>query len=256
MVRVPFDPAADYYGLLGVAAGAPPEQIQAAYRRLAKAYHPDLNAGSSAAAARMARLNVAKSVLLDPTSRALYDQLRVIDRQPGPPRSAAAQASARVAATTVVQAQTAPIGRVRHRVTPRGRDGSSRRRLDRGTGFVLLIGMPLVAALVLYLFDAVHLSFQPLPSPPTDLVLAQMPSSQQATSHSVADAAFMMVHAQPPSRDLALRVNNFVLARADSSPESANLQADARRLVRSASAGDTEAWNAVVSDLCYLAGRC
>src|ERR671933_1814194 len=76
MPRVPFDPATDYYSLLGVAANASAEEIQAAYRRLAKAYHPDLNAGSSVAAARMARLNVAKSVLLDPATRAAYDQLR------------------------------------------------------------------------------------------------------------------------------------------------------------------------------------
>src|SRR5918911_1333467 len=76
MPRVTFDPATDYYSLLGVAANASAEEIQAAYRRLAKAYHPDLNAGSSVAAARMARLNVAKSVLLDPSTRAAYDQLR------------------------------------------------------------------------------------------------------------------------------------------------------------------------------------
>src|SRR5262252_10324597 len=76
MPRVPFDPAIDYYRLLGVDVDAPPEEIQAAYRRLAKAYHPDLNAGSTLAAERMARLNVAKSVLLDRESRAIYDQLR------------------------------------------------------------------------------------------------------------------------------------------------------------------------------------
>src|ERR687885_1718674 len=88
MPRVPFDPATDYYGLLGVTPSASPEQIQAAYRRLAKAYHPDLNAGSSVAAARMARLNVAKSVLLDPFTRAQYDQRRAARRahaQPGWP---------------------------------------------------------------------------------------------------------------------------------------------------------------------------
>ena len=76
MPRVPFDPSIDYYHLLGVGVGASPEEIQAAYRRLAKAFHPDLNSGATGAAERMARLNVAKSVLLDRETRAIYDQLR------------------------------------------------------------------------------------------------------------------------------------------------------------------------------------
>src|SRR5690349_7782138 len=76
MPRVPFDPATDYCQMLGVGPSASAEEIQAAYRKLVKANHPDLNADSKGAATRMAQLNVAKSVLLDRDTRATYDQLR------------------------------------------------------------------------------------------------------------------------------------------------------------------------------------
>jgi hypothetical protein len=66
----------------------------------------------------------------------------------------------------------------------------------------------------------------------------------------------MMIHAQPPSRELAMRAYNFTMARADSTPESELLRDDARRLVRSARAGDTAGWEAAVADVCQLAGRC
>lgn len=280
MVRVSFDPATDYYGLLGVPTGASAEQIQTAYRRLAKAYHPDLNAGSSLAATRMARVNVAKSVLLDPSSRALYDQLRVTHRAArvtsasgrtssapaaaSVPASAARRGPTRPTTTTTTTTSwhaapevspTPPGAHVRHRVSPRGTSHGGRGGIDRGTGLVLLIGLPLIAALSLYLLDAVHVSVQPLRAAPSDVVLAQMPPPR-STAHSAADAVFLMVHAQPPSRDLAAKVNNFILARADSTPESVLLQQDGRRLLRSASTGDTAAWDAVVADLCYLAGHC
>src|SRR5690349_16088501 len=110
MPRVPFDPSTDYYRLLGVEPAATPEEIQAAYRKLAKAYHPDLNAGAAHAAEQMARLNVAKSVLLDPETRAIYDQMR------GPRRLYAEPlrpARSRVASATVAP-PAEPAGTVRY----------------------------------------------------------------------------------------------------------------------------------------------
>src|ERR1700749_2569580 len=39
----------DYYDLLGVARKAPVKDIRAAYRKLARKYHPDLNPGANSA---------------------------------------------------------------------------------------------------------------------------------------------------------------------------------------------------------------
>jgi DnaJ-like protein len=254
MARVPFDPSTDYYQLLGVGPAASPEEIQAAYRRLAKEYHPDLNAGSAVAAARMARVNAAKSVLLDRNTRAIYDQVRRI----GPTRvEAVAAAAARPAGTVTMRyAPFQTAQRPRYRVVPAASGHSEpRASFDRGTGILLLIAVPLIAALVLYVFQAIQLSIQPLKLPSSDVTLAPG-TSNHPTARGAADAVFQMVHAQPPSRELALRANNFILARADSTPESELLRADGRRLIRSASEGDNEAWDAVVGDICELAGRC
>ena len=126
---------------------------------------------------------------------------------------------------------------------------------DRGTGILLLIAVPLIALLSLYVFQAVQLSIEPLKPLPPDATIAPG-QSPHITSRGAADGVFMMLHAQPPSRDLALRANNFILARSDSTPESEELRADGRRLLRSASAGDAEGWEDTVGHICQLAGRC
>src|SRR5918912_818709 len=129
MARVPFDPATDYYKLLGVPPGASAEDIQAAYRRLAKACHPDLNAGSAVAAARMARVNAAKSILLDRETRASYDQVRAIRR----PRARIVAAAATVAPSSVRYAPPQPGARPRYRVASNGAAASrAALGIDRG----------------------------------------------------------------------------------------------------------------------------
>ncbi|RME81086.1 MAG: J domain-containing protein [Caldilineae bacterium] len=63
----------DYYRILQVDPGAEPEVIQAAYRRLARKYHPDTGQGD---ARRMQELNEAYAVLSDPARRRAYDRRR------------------------------------------------------------------------------------------------------------------------------------------------------------------------------------
>jgi curved DNA-binding protein CbpA len=261
MPRVPFDPTTDYYRLLGVAIDASAEEIQAAYRRLAKAFHPDLNSGSSEAAERMARLNVAKSVLLDRETRAIYDQLRGPRRLYAQPLTATINPAAPRAPETPerITVRYAPYqstARARYRVVSNANTrAKGRAGFDRGTGILLLIAVPLIAALSMYVFQAVQVSIEPLRAPSSDAFLTPG-QSNRPTTRGAADAVYQMLHAQPPSRELAIRANNFILARSDSTPESEELRADGRRLVRSMAQGDTATWQDTVTHICQLAGRC
>ena len=64
----------DYYKVLGVERAASAEQIKAAYRRLARKYHPDVSKELNAEA-RFKEMQEAYEVLKDPEKRAAYDQL-------------------------------------------------------------------------------------------------------------------------------------------------------------------------------------
>jgi curved DNA-binding protein CbpA len=68
-------PEADPYKILQVDPEADPEVIQAAYRRLAQKYHPDLAPGAEAAA-RMIAINAAWETLREPGRRAAHDRAR------------------------------------------------------------------------------------------------------------------------------------------------------------------------------------
>ncbi len=62
----------DYYKILGVPKTADEKAIKAAYRRLARKYHPDVNKGASE---RFKEINEAHTVLSDPEKRKRYDTL-------------------------------------------------------------------------------------------------------------------------------------------------------------------------------------
>jgi len=65
----------DYYEVLQVHPMAEAEVVQAAYRRLAMKYHPDVSPGAQSQQ-RMAQLNQAYEVLRDPQKRRAYDRQR------------------------------------------------------------------------------------------------------------------------------------------------------------------------------------
>lgn len=66
--------AKDFYEVLGVPRTASQKDIGAAFRKLARKYHPDLNSGDKQAEARFKELSEAHEVLSDPKKRALYDE--------------------------------------------------------------------------------------------------------------------------------------------------------------------------------------
>jgi len=62
------------YAVLGVAKDASADDIQKAYRKLAKELHPDLNPGNTKSADRFKEISGAYALLRDPKTRARFDR--------------------------------------------------------------------------------------------------------------------------------------------------------------------------------------
>jgi molecular chaperone DnaJ len=69
----------DYYEVLGVARRASPEELKAAYRKLALRYHPDKNPGDRAAEDRFKEISQAYAILSDERRRARYDRFGAVE---------------------------------------------------------------------------------------------------------------------------------------------------------------------------------
>ncbi|MEZ6142388.1 MAG: DnaJ domain-containing protein [Zavarzinella sp.] len=64
----------DYYEVLELSRDATKDDIEKAYRKLARKYHPDRNVGNPEAEAMFKEVGEACEVLLDEHKRAIYDQ--------------------------------------------------------------------------------------------------------------------------------------------------------------------------------------
>src|ERR1019366_6063388 len=64
----------DYYKLLGVGKNVSEAEIKKAYRKLARQYHPDRNAGDKKAEERFKEISQAHDVLSDADKRKAYDR--------------------------------------------------------------------------------------------------------------------------------------------------------------------------------------
>ena len=65
--------AKNYYEVLGVDKKASQDDIKAAYRKLARQYHPDLHPNDEECAKKFKEINEANEVLSDPQKRQQYD---------------------------------------------------------------------------------------------------------------------------------------------------------------------------------------
>lgn len=89
----------DFYKLFGISPDAKPEEIKAAYRKMAKIYHPDTNKGNKVSEDKFKELNEAYEVLADEKKRKHYDIANGFFAKTAPNSSNQAKAQAKQAYT-------------------------------------------------------------------------------------------------------------------------------------------------------------
>jgi len=69
----------DYYKTLGLKKSASKEEIKRAFRKLARKYHPDVNANEAKSGEKFKEINEAYSLLSDDKKREMYDKFGVVE---------------------------------------------------------------------------------------------------------------------------------------------------------------------------------
>jgi molecular chaperone DnaJ len=141
----PGGPGPDLYQLLGVPREASREDIAQAWRRRARAEHPDSRPGDAAAPGRFRALAGAWHVLGDPARRAAYDQALAREQTPPsasrPPAPAVVTPAARMPAARMPGSPPLWAGPVRvegqHRAPVPGRGDEEEIRLAVLAGLAL-----------------------------------------------------------------------------------------------------------------------
>jgi curved DNA-binding protein CbpA len=103
---------ATLYDLLGALPDDDADGLRAAFRRAAKANHPDVNPGDPEAAGRFRRIVRANAILSDEQQRTAYDQLLEVARRqqsPKPKRSNFSGAIRRLAADAIASAAVSAV---------------------------------------------------------------------------------------------------------------------------------------------------
>jgi DnaJ-class molecular chaperone len=113
----------DLYTVLGVGRDASPDEIRGAYRRAARASHPDLHRNDALAAERFKQVQTAYEVLGDSDRRAAYDDSLA-------PSASTGQAPARAVAEAPVSLAR-ELGETVRAIRVMARRSGFRRRVSR-----------------------------------------------------------------------------------------------------------------------------
>src|ERR1700722_16545684 len=111
----------DYYYILGLDPNCSLDEIKAAYRKLSKKLHPDLNQGDAYFEHRFRDIKEAFETLRDPSKRRLYDgQFNKFKSQKPAEEPAGQQSSSRYYGYAAYQQYTRPSGAKPGKIRKRG----------------------------------------------------------------------------------------------------------------------------------------